>query len=204
MVLEPVQIFPPFASFPTQHICKYICKVIDWCTTYSVDYKVVQYCTPWQYHGKVLDFKYRRYLASKSQLVSVFALLFRLWRLQKPPVCSWYTSMTSSCAQEWFVYSLSLSKQQKEETIKACLLHLEGFWGFVIVDAPPVKEEPEAGHRDAHLRRKSQMCPIWLDVNLIAFVKLVEPARCSFSSACPSGWSASRGSGSRWSPGLPP
>ena len=52
--------------------------------------------------------------------------------------------------------------------------------------------------------KKSQMCPIWLDVNLIAFVKLIEPARCSFSLACPSGWSASRGSGSRWSPGPPP
>merc|ERR1719318_2118587 len=30
------------------------------------------------------------------------------------------------------------------------LLHLEGFRGFVIVDAPPVKEEPEAGHWDAN------------------------------------------------------
>ena len=97
MVLEPVQIFPPFASFPTQHFCMYICKIIDLCT-YIVDYKVVQCCTPWRYHCKVLDFKYRRYLASKSQLVVVFALLARLYRLQKPPVCSWQTSMTSSCA----------------------------------------------------------------------------------------------------------
>ena len=40
-----------------------------------------------------------------------------------------------------------------EGTFIAHLLHLEGFWGFVIVNAPPVKEEPEAGHWDAHLRQ---------------------------------------------------
>ena len=80
--------------------------------------------------------------------------------------------MTSSCAQEWFVYSLSPNKQQKEETIKACLLHLEGFWGFVIVDAPPVKEEPEAGHRDAHLWKKVLNVPYLIRRQLDCICKI--------------------------------
>ena len=81
-----------------------------------------------------------------------------------------------------------------EGTFIAHLLHLEGFWGFVIVDSPSVKKEPEAGHRDAHLRQEASDVPYLIrpqrEWTILIYYKSIEPARCSFSSACPSGWSA--------------
>ena len=101
--------------------------------------------------------------------------------------------LSSKCSCRFLNRSSSLFLVDLNDVV---LLHLQSFRSLVVIDAATVKQEPSKLWN--WIRKEQNHYLTW------GRWRGHQPSRCRTSWVCPSGWSASRGSGSRWSPGRQP